>query len=307
MTNIKIKQFPQAEEFCRDWCFTDHSMELLWPSIDLWDVGYDYLVIGHEQCPTTGNYHFQGFIQMKEPQGLFTMKEHFHDQTIHWEPRRGTATQAADYCKKENMVLELGTLQSRARQGTRSDIIALTNDIREGKDETYIMFFHPALYMRYANNIKRMICGAQSSHQKEWRILTVDVYCGKSGAGKSKLVRELYPDLYLVNTRNKTEFLFNGYQGEKVILFDDFYGEVPYTYMLQICDGYKLPLNIKNGDTCAMWDTVIFTSNKTPKLWWQSGLKNMTRRIDHCWEVSGGNPNPTQFSIKLEKKWEDNL
>ncbi len=291
--------------FNKDWCFTDHKMELLWPSIDHWDVAYDYLVIGLETCPTSGSLHFQGFIQLKEDRNLLELKELFDDNTIHWEGRRGTATQAAEYCKKENMILEKGTLQSRARQGTRTDIIALTRDISQGETEDFIMQNHPSLYMRYATNIKKMILANQMRGQQTWRKLKVSVYCGKSGVGKSKLVRELHPEIYLVNTRNKTEFLFNNYKGEKQILFDDFYGEVPYTYMLQILDGYKLPLNIKNGDTCAMWDTVIFTSNKTPSLWWQSGLRNMERRINHLWEVKEGNTRP--LSLKLEKKWDDNL
>ena len=147
-----------------------------------------------------------------------------------------------------------------------------------------------------------MMIEQMKQSQIEYRNILCNVYVGPSGSGKSKIVREIYKDIFTVNTQNRQEFLFNNYNGEKTILFDDFYGGVSYHYMLAILDGYRLPLNIKNGDTVAMWDTVIFTSNKCPELWWENGLRNVKRRITNLWEVREGNTKP--LSLETQKKWE---
>jgi hypothetical protein len=73
--------------------------------------------------------------------------------------------------------------------------------------------------------------------------------------------------------------MFNGYDGEKVLLIDDFNGWIKYT--LRILDGYPLRLNIKNGVTWARFDRVYITSNAKPANFYKREIKkNFKRRIN---------------------------
>jgi len=64
--------------------------------------------------------------------------------------------------------------------------------------------------------------------------------------------------------------MFNGYDGESNIVFDDFYGEVRYSDLLDIMDGYQQMVNVKYGHRFAQWTTVYFTSNLPPEDWYRS-------------------------------------
>lgn len=61
---------------------------------------------------------------------------------------------------------------------------------------------------------------------------------------------------------------FDGYLGEEVALFDDFYGQIDIKMMLRLCDRYPLRTQVKGGT--AMWRPrkVYITSNHPPDEWW---------------------------------------
>ena len=138
--------------------------------------------------------------------------------------------------------------------------------LKKGAGLTEILLEFPTQYIRYSSGIMKMYNELTKQNTPDWRIVKVICYIGPMGSGKSKLVREQDKDVFNVNMNNKNEFLFNGYMNQKSILFDDFYNQVDYEYMLQITDGYRLQLNIKNGDMMAQWTTIYITSNKTPNL-----------------------------------------
>ena len=70
----------------------------------------DYAVIGIE-CVTTP--HLQGFIHLKKPQRLHTLKSKLPQQ-IHWELAYTTDQQNSEYCKKEgNILWEIGKPSTR--------------------------------------------------------------------------------------------------------------------------------------------------------------------------------------------------
>lgn len=90
-----------------DWCFTDNTLVDFLPH-SAWDEGlFSYMVVGFEEG-ASGNFHHQGFVQFKEGYCLAELKDLW--PRTHWERRKGTATQASEYCKKDGAYEEKGTL-----------------------------------------------------------------------------------------------------------------------------------------------------------------------------------------------------
>lgn len=88
---------------------------------------------------------------------------------------------------------------------------------------------------------------------------------------------------------------WDGYEGQQLLILDDFTGWIPMTQLLNVLDGYPMTLNVKNGRSMAAWTEVIITSNLHPKAWYRDevmamhdGGKALFRRINVLQEVEDG-------------------
>ncbi len=83
---------------------------------------------------------------------------------------------------------------------------------------------------------------------------------------------------------------FDGYDGEKYLLFDDYRGELSMGYLLQVCDKYPLRVEKKGATVAAEWERVYFTSNLPVELWYPYAAdyeqKALWRRIKRCEEMT---------------------
>lgn len=93
---------PRQLSPAHDWCFTINNPRADRPGrqgdltrVKSWQ--YNYLVLQLE-VGAEGTPHYQGFVQFTTKQRLTALKK-LHKRA-HWEPRRGSAYQAAHYCKK---------------------------------------------------------------------------------------------------------------------------------------------------------------------------------------------------------------
>lgn len=82
----------------RNWVYTLNNFDDLHKSL-LEDFDCRYLVHAHEEGEN-GTPHLQGYLCMNNPISLNGLKRRLGIQGIHLEPRRGTHTQARDYCLK---------------------------------------------------------------------------------------------------------------------------------------------------------------------------------------------------------------
>ncbi len=67
---------------------------------------------------------------------------------------------------------------------------------------------------------------------------------------------------------NDGKVWYDGYAGEDVILFDDFYGWLKWTEILRMTDRYSVWLRVKGGYVPSTAKKVIFTSNTHPDEWY---------------------------------------
>lgn len=82
---------------------------------------------------------------------------------------------------------------------------------------------------------------------------------------------------------------FDGYSGQKAIVFDDFYGWIKCSAMLRLLDGYKSRLEYKGGFTWAGYTHVFITSNDAPETWYHNITPQaqcaLLRRFNHIIQV----------------------
>lgn len=247
---------------------------------------------GKEICPTTGSEHNQGYVQMYK-QARWTAIQKMFNSKCHFEVCRGSVKDNDTYCSKENVYTKLGDFVSR---GYRSDLHNIKDDLKEGKGLYDIMENYTGDFLRYHSGIGKMkeLIDKKKRQEIGYKQPEVTVLYGKAGEGKTNYIYSKYgyENVFKISRYDDPKFMFNGYENERVLVLDDFYGGIQYSYLLQLLDGYPLDLNVKNGVRYNYFDKVYITSNDLPYKWYSKGIQdNLKRRIKSCLEVSEGNTN----------------
>lgn len=253
MSKKELKKIIQS----RNYCFTDfkNNDEFL---IQMYNNNNDiirYICWGIEICPTTKKEHRQGFIQFfnkKRFKGVQSLFEH----NIHIEACKSTPNNNIDYCKKDGNFKEFGKC---VFQGARSDLEQISNDIFRNKvKRSDIIQNDFQTYCRYRKGINDALECAEKINRKDFRKVEVLIYAGETGTGKTRKAME-EEDVFKTTGDNLQ--WFDGYDGENVLIIDEYDNNIPITKLLNLLDGYQLRLPIKGSFTYANWTKVIITTN----------------------------------------------
>lgn len=220
-----------------------------------------YLIFGYE-VGDTGTPHLQGVVifknQISKPSKYFTAQYHF-------EPMRGTPTEAVDYCKKDGTYHEQGdppkTFMEKSEAGgeaNRQRYFAAFEAAKSG----LLADIPPDLMTRHYATYKKIhfdntpALPANDSLNNYW------VY-GPSGTGKSRSVRDFFGESLFVKNQNKW---FDGYKNEQFVLIDDVHPTWTGKHNLkQWSDHYPFPGEIKGGTIMMRPEGIIVTSNYSPE------------------------------------------
>ena len=262
----------------------------------------EYTCFGEETCPKTGKKHLQGFTYLKNGKTLAAFKKQF-DKTMHCEPSKGSAEENRAYCFKgdqskeewEDMktigphyglnaiTWECGTMP---QQGTRNDIIELRNACVKATCLSDIIAddANVTALAKYGKFAERVHTAALKKRTRDFRHVEVIVHWGKTGTGKTRLP---YGEGAFKWNPEGNEW-WDGYDGEEVLLIDEFYGQIKPSRLLTILDGYQCRLPIKGGFTYAQWTKVYITCNVPPQDWYSNVPEEVRlaieRRISHVRE-----------------------
>lgn len=253
-----------------------------------------YTIFQWECCPTTGKTHVQGYSEFTKGVRWTTFKNKI-DKTAHVEARRGTAQQAADYCRKEESRLEgtsptdMGT--SNGGQGKRTDLHNAASMICDGRSLRDVALEDPVCFVRHHRGL-RALQTTLRTEKRTWKPTVVILY-GPPGTGKTRSVYDThgFDNVYEVPTpRSGSEVWFDGYQGHEIILVDDFYGWLRWSFLLKMIDRYPHDLPIKGGFTPNLAKFIYFTSNQSPTEWYKYNDKiiweALERRVDNIKHIS---------------------
>lgn len=224
---------------------------------------YDGVIGQMEKGEDTGYLHWQLLIEHGNAINFSALRKKFPKG--HFEQRHGTRAQAVKYVTKEDTRVGepfmLGVVQMEDQQGKRTDldeIRSLVLDEELSADE--ILLSHPTAW-RYAHMIENL-CKVRD--KKKFRSIKRDVLVtyihGKTAVGKTTYVYDKhgFEDVYTVTDYKNP---FDEYDGESVLLLDEFRSSLNFGLMLKVLDGFPLTLPARFANKVAQFTTVYVVSN----------------------------------------------
>lgn len=219
-----------------------------------------------EETPHTHVYFFR-----ESPIRFSTIKGKIPE--AHLEMCRGTSQDNRDYITKTgkwtltdksettvpNTFEEYGEMPIE-RPGQRNDLAELYELLKDGSSNIDILETLPDQIL----NLDRIERARQElrreEYRKKWRDLEVTYISGKTGTGKTRYVMETYG---YENVYRVTDYAhpFDTYEGQDVILFDEFRSSLPCKDMLNYLDGYPLVLPCRFTNRQACYTKVFVISN----------------------------------------------
>lgn len=245
---------------------THHDLDLFWGATFQDHDLFKYCVYQIEECPKTGSWHAQIFIQFKRSVRGSTVQSLMgggnpHIEVVH-HPK-----ESRDYCMKEETRVtpyeSYGKWDPRYTQGHRSDLTLAKMDIREHANYRKCLDDNSldtitARHPRWVQDQLSMV------HRGIRAKPIVTVYYGPTQTGKTLRCFNAAPGVHKL-------FLSGGfinYSGQSHVLLDEFDKTTwPFELMLQLMDQYPMQVNVKNG--YCWWEVthIYITATTAPRDW----------------------------------------
>lgn len=138
--------------------------------------------------------------------------------------------------------------------------------------------------------------------KRNWKTET-ELWVGPTETGKSRQVHDRFP----LDGSNPAFWKqpdtpwFDTYAGEDCVVLDDFYGTLPWSTLLQLCDRYPMTVQVKGGTLNFAPHHLIITSNRLLHIWYSKLFASnrvapeaFFRRIDklYLWDDTTKKYNP---------------
>lgn len=246
----------------RNYVFTSFNEN---PPIFLEDV-MTFLAYGEESCPTTGRKHWQSYVVWKEKKSYRSCSKwllEVNEGKDCWRQHMfGSLKSNETYCSKENRYTKFGTLPS---QGERNDLNEIKKMIFENNETVIdIGIRDPSLYHKYGRTMM-FLEDAKINKSFRTELTTCDWIYGPTGTGKTRLAMKKCEGRSKFTWTNDGRW-WDGYNGEDVVVIDDFRGEIQYNDLLKLIDRYEYKVPIRHRPPRQFISKhIIITSCSHPK------------------------------------------
>ena len=261
----------------RGWVYTIHD-----PTEDQIRAGQVWLetsecigiFAGLEQCSKTGRPHIQGYVRLDGAyrKGKFRKiigPNASGKQDWYMAKALGDWAANAKYTSKDENVI-WHKVPPASHQGTRTDLENFRAAIKRNCPDDELIQDHLPVLAKYPRLESRLKLHYLKQSTRPFREVEVIVHYGAAGSGKT---RKPYEEGAYVFDDYENGW-WDGYDGESVVLFNDFYGGIKWSFFLRLLDGYQVRLKVKGGFTYAQWSKVYITSNKHPDEWYRDHSLN---------------------------------
>lgn len=209
-----------------------------------------------------------------------TLKSKF--PTAHIEKVKGTSQENRDYIQKEGKWKDTekgttsipGTFEEFGecpveQQGKSREADIILDLLKDGANNLEVIEACPSA-MKIIDKVERtrsILRDAQ--YATTWRDLEVTYIFGKTGAGKTRSVMDKYG---YINCYRVTDYKhpFDTYDGQDVIIFEEFRGGLKHGDMLNYLDGYPLLLPCRYFNRQACYTKVFIITNIPPDKQYQN-------------------------------------
>lgn len=207
--------------------------------------------------------------------------------TAHLEPRRGPIQQAIDYVTKEETRvseqprLEHGIIRHSDEKGRRKDVEVVREAILEKGLSADEVFLQVPESNRMTAMVEKLVAARDRARHTKPRKLEVIWLYGPPGTGKTSLAVEMGGKSYYRVT--DYQHPFDSYCGQKMLILDEFDGEMRLSTLLNVLDIWPTMLPARYADRVAAYSEVVLVSNEAPWSFYpwetQSRRQALARRI----------------------------
>jgi len=284
----------------KSWSFTcfDYDEKSI-DALKLKASAVELLCFQEEKCPESGRLHLQGYVRFPSNKRLGAVKTWLGDNAAHLETAKGSPRQNLDYCSKDDSATGQYRFQhgdfDKSQQGKRTDLDHVIERIQAGESMESLNESNPKEIIKFGRGIQLSRSLFLSRQAPSTFPRTVIVLYGRSGSGKSLWARQFAQanglTVYSKNlTKASDQQWFDGYDGESLLLLDDFTdAAVSFRELLIWTDVYKHRTQIKGAMLLGQWSHVVITSNICPNFWYPTYVgaerEPLMRRLDHVMQA----------------------
>lgn len=224
-----------------------------------------------DEVGQVGTPHTHVYLVFENAVMFSTIQKRFYG--AHIEPAKGSNQENRDYVRKEGKWAdsekretnlpetfeESGELPPEPERQQKYSEAVLTM-LQDGATNAEIIRELPTAINHLPNIDRAQQTLLEDRFKSQWRTLEVYYIWGKTGVGKTRGVMEKYG---YENVYRVTNYVhpFDQYQGQDVILFDEFRSGLPISDMLTYLDGYPVTLPCRYADKVACFTKVYVVSN----------------------------------------------
>lgn len=267
----------------RRWCFTAFISQC--PTPPMWnETKCTFLVYQREQCPTTGNIHWQGFVIFKTPVRHTGVQRTLAIGKSKCIIVNGTNEQNYDYCtKKETRIpgsnfTEYGLMPTDS--GDRMDIRKFYLDTKDGSTECELWETHTECMIKYPQALQRIRNDFNVVKKRNGITMPITtVHWGPTGTGKSHSAMKEAIDytgdidkVYILRDYGSLAgaTIWTGYNPMKhtAVIIDEFYGWAKWHELLAWLDKYPVQVRVHGAMVDLTCMKFWITSNCDPEQWY---------------------------------------
>ena len=228
-----------------------------------------------DEIAETGTLHTHLFIYSHSPIRFSTLKNRF--PTAHIDKVDGTVLDNRNYIRKEGQwkgtqkektnlletFEEYGEIPKPCNENN-PDMAELIEEVEGGLSTYAIIKKHPKYGFRSKDiGLIRQTFMEDKYKNLKRNVITTYIF-GKTGTGKTRSIFEnnKASDICRVTSYKKgNPALFDGYNSQSILVFEEFAGQIPIEEMLNYLDIYPLMLPARYYDRVACYNKVYITSN----------------------------------------------
>lgn len=212
--------------------------------------------------------HFQGYVQFATRKTLLSAKRAI-SQRAHLEVARGSPQENVAYCSKDPKIRGPYRHGEISNPGERTDILRFIEATKTASNDAELLELCPRQFVLYTRCIDRI---RNSIIVKRTWEMENTVYWGPSGSGKTRrAMDESGDDTYWLSKGDTSQTIWwDGYRGQATVIIDDFYGWLPWTFILRLLDRYPFAVQYKGGYREFTSQKIIITSNTEPSVWYKN-------------------------------------